>query len=311
MSRPRAAAASLVMLAVVAASPVAAITTRNVTLLANRNDYPPPAPYTVNYSACWGYVHGDGREYAIIGVGNSGGFGPQGTAIYNVTDPASPHPVAFIPGPPSQWREMKSYRNWIYIVTEGTDPPNAGLQIVRMTDPEAPVLVGTYTTGFIRSHTVSVDTSRALLICNGTRAPNGLAAGMRILSLADPESPVELAVWPPQGVYTPGNPDTLYHHDSVPIGDRLYCASIYAGIMRVFDIADPAAPALIARWRYPGGFSHNSWPDASCQVLYVTDEVNGQPLKIFDISNLAAPTLINTFTPNPTAIVHNVHAKDP
>ena len=312
MTRSRAAAASLVLLAGLAtAVPAFAIPTRNVTLLANRNDYPPPAPFTVNYSACWGYVHGDGREYAILGVGNNAGFGPQGTAIYNVTDPTNPHAVGYIPGPPSQWREMKSYRNWIYVVTEGTQAPNVGLQIIRMTDPEAPVLVGTYTTNFIRSHTVSVDTSRALLICNGTRVANGLAGGMRILSIANPEAPVELAVWPPVGVYTPASIDTLYQHDSVPVGNRLYGSNIYGGIMRVFDTSDPAAPALIARWRYPGGFSHNSWPDAAGDVLYVTDEVNGQPLKIFDISNLAAPALVGSFSPNPTAIVHNVHAKDP
>jgi len=310
----RVAAASLVLLVVLAgAVPAQAITTRNVTLLSNRNDYPaPPGTSHINYSACWGYVHGDGREYAIIGVGNGhpNNLGPQGAAIYNVTDPTNPYQVGFIPGPPSQWREMKSYRNWIYIVTEGTGAPNVGLQIVRMTNPESPLLVGTYTTNFIRSHTVSVDTARALLICNGTRSSNA-ATGMRILSIANPEAPVELATWPPIGAYVPPNPDTLYHHDSVPVGNRLYASSIYGGIMRVFDISNPAAPSLIARWSYAGGFSHNAWPDASGNVLYVTDEVNGQPLKVFDISNLAQPVLVNTLTSNPTAIVHNVHAKDP
>jgi choice-of-anchor B domain-containing protein len=282
--------------------------TRNFIFKAQKNDYP-PAPGGQNYSACWSYVHSDGREYATIGV-NGVGAGPRGTAIYNVTDPAAPYLVGLIPGPPSIWREMKSYRDWIYVVSEGGGT-GYGLQIIRMTDPESPVLAATYTTNFITSHTVSVDTTRGLLICNGTRAATGDWTGIRILALnnpgigATPETPVEVSTWP--GVFPV--PNDQYVHDSVPIGDRLYAACIYGGVERVLDIGDPAAPAEIASWGYPGGFTHNSWPDATGHWLYVTDEVNGEPLKVFDISSLAAPSLVNAITSNPQAIVHNAHVK--
>ena len=283
-----------------------ALTLRNFELEAHLNDYPPaaPTPGNWNYSSCWSYIHHDGREYAVIGVGT-------GTAIYNVSDPASPHQVGFIAGLPSKWREMKQYRNWIYVVTEGYGT-GEGLQIIRMTDPENPVLAATYAVGFARSHTVSVDTARAILICNGTRYNAGLGAypssGMRILSIANPEAPAPLAVWPNLPIVA-GSEDSVYVHDSVPVGNRLYASSIYYGIHRVFDFTDPANPVQIAAWHYPGGFTHNSWPDKTGNWLYVTDEKNGEPLKIFDISNLSAPVLFNTFTDNPSAIVHNVHVK--
>src|SRR4029078_9243237 len=144
----------------------------------NVNEYPDPAPNGNGYSACWSYIHGDGREYAILGVAS-------GTAIYNVTNPSAPYRVGFVPGPFSIWREMKSYRNWIYIVTEGTGT-GQGLQIVRITHPEHPVLAATYTVNFVRSHTVSIDTTRAILICNGTNDSTGNATGMRVLSIATP-----------------------------------------------------------------------------------------------------------------------------
>jgi choice-of-anchor B domain-containing protein len=280
-----------------------AVTLRNMEFKAQRNDYPPsvPGPGHWNYSNCWSYVHSDGREYAVIGVG-------PGTAIYNVTNPAAPYQVGFIAGPPSLWREMKQYRNWIYIVTEGPGV-GEGLQVVRMTNPESPVLVTTYTGNFHRSHTVSVDTSRAILVCNGTRAFAGgsayYASGMRILSLANPEAPVEIGAWPAG----PNFSDSTYVHDCVPIGNRLYASSIYYGIQRVFDIANPAAPVQIAAWTYSGGFTHNCWPDKTGNWLYVTDEKNGEPLKVFNISNLSSPVLFNTYTPNPGAIVHNVHVR--
>jgi choice-of-anchor B domain-containing protein len=181
-----------------------------------------------------------------------------------------------------------------------------------MTNPDSPVLAATYTTNFTHSHTVSIDTTRGILICNGTRNASGLATGMRILALqnpglgAAPENPVEIAWWP--GGPIPVN-DNNYVHDSVPVGNRLYCASIYPGIERVLDFTNPATPTQIAAWNYPGGFTHNSWPDASGNFLYVTDEVKGQPLKVFDISNLAAPSLADAITSNPQAIIHNAHVK--
>lgn len=305
MLRPTALTA-LAALALLPLAALAAPPTRNLTFKAQKNDYPPLSGGQ-NYSACWSYVHSDGREYAVIGV--NGTVAQGGTAIYNVTNPEATYLVGFIPGPTSVWREMKSYRSWIYVVTEGGGP-GFGLQIIRMTNPESPVLAATYTTNFARSHTVSVDTTRGLLVCNGTTATGGFGTGMRILALnnsgigATPETPVELSWWP--GGAIPITSDD-YVHDSVPIGNRLYSASIYPGIERIIDITNPSAPTQAAWWSYPGGFTHNSWPDATGNWLYITDETKGEPLKIFDISNLGAPTLVNAITSNPQSIVHNAH----
>ena len=291
---------------------MAQATLRNLTLQSHLNEYPSPLSGGTDYSACCSYVHSDGREYAVIGVGDGNlGSTSEGTAIYNVTNPAGSYRVGFIPGPQSLWREMKQYRDWIYVVTEGTGV-GEGVQIIRMTDPEHPVLAATYTGSFHRSHTVSVDATRALLICNGTRVWGGGSsyyfAGLRVLSLANPEAPVEIGHWP---ATMPSGPqaDTFYVHDSVPVGNRLYASSVYYGIQRILDFTDPTHPVQTAAWTYPGGFSHNSWPDASGNWLYVTDEKNGEPLKIFDITNPSAPVLFNTWTSNPTAIVHNAHVK--
>ncbi|MEO5617583.1 MAG: choice-of-anchor B family protein [Candidatus Eisenbacteria bacterium] len=271
--------------------------TRNFEFKANVNEFPPVPANGNGYSACWSYIHGDGREYAIIGTYNNG------TAIYNVTNPAAPYRVGLIAGPPSLWREMKSYRNWIYVVTEGTSA-GAGVQIIRMTNPEAPVLAATYTTNFIRSHSVAVDTARALLICNGTNNTSGQATGMRILSIANPEAPVQLSWWP--GGSLPVSASD-YIHDSVPIGTTLYGSSINSGIQRIFNFSNPSVPAQVSSWTYPGAFSHNAWPSGDGNTLYITDETTGEPLKVFDITNVLSPVLSNGITSNPKAIVHNVH----
>ena len=301
---------SLVVLALLLiAGPAAAqIPTRNMQVLSHVDQYHTPVgviPYA--YSACWGYVHPDGREYAVIGTSG-------GTAIYNITNPRAPFRVAFIPGPNSVWREMKQYRTWIYIVTEGTWGSLRGMQVIRMTDPDHPVLAKTYTaSNYVAAHTVSVDTTRALLFVNGTRSDAGNEVypwqGMQIFSLAQPESPVFLSAWPNSGPYY----SYEYIHDSVPVGNRLYASSIFVGTQRVLDVTDPTRPVEMASWTYPGAYyTHNAWPDSSGHTLYVTDEQNGQTLRVFDISNLSQPNLVTGLSANPKAIVHNavVHGRE-
>src|SRR5258705_13961535 len=88
----------------VASGATAQVASRNLPLMSHRDDYHTINPAFFNaYSACWSYIHGDGREYAVIGT-------VTGTAIYDVTNPSAPGPPSFIPGPPNGSREMKSYR---------------------------------------------------------------------------------------------------------------------------------------------------------------------------------------------------------
>ena len=299
----------LVLALLLIAAPAAAqIPTRNMVVLSHVDEYHTPVgviPYA--YSACWGYAHPDGREYAVIGTSG-------GTAIYNITNPRAPYRVAFIPGPNSIWREMKQYRTWLYIVTEGTWGSLRGMQVVRMTDPEHPVLASTYLApNYVAAHTVSVDTTRALLYLNGTRSSAGNDVypwqGMQIFSLAQPESPLFLSAWPNSGPYY----SYEYVHDSVPVGNRVYASSIFTGTQRVIDVTDPSHPVQTTSWTYPGAYyTHNAWPDSSGHTLYVTDEQNGQTLRVFDISNLSQPNLVSGWSANPKAIVHNavVHGKE-
>ena len=79
MNRTRLAAALVLPIVAALALPGAASAqvSRNVQLLSH------PAPAWAAYSACWSYVHHDGREYAAIGTN-------VGTAIWRLTDPSGP-----------------------------------------------------------------------------------------------------------------------------------------------------------------------------------------------------------------------------
>lgn len=106
MSRSTRRAAVFACALLFAATAAGAQTSRNATFLANVNT-------SSTYSNCTSYIAGDGREYAALGTGT-------GTQIFRITDPSAPVLVGTIVGPSSAWREMKQYRDHLYIVSEGT-----------------------------------------------------------------------------------------------------------------------------------------------------------------------------------------------
>ena len=71
---------------------------------------------------CWGWTDVmTGREYAIMGVNN-------GTVFVDITDPTNPIYLGKLPTATvdSSWRDMKVYKDHVYIVSEAT---NHGLQV--------------------------------------------------------------------------------------------------------------------------------------------------------------------------------------
>ncbi len=264
---------------------------RNVELLSQMDNY-------AGYSACWSYVHHDGREYAILGT-------TTGTSIVRLTDPRNPVEVDFIGGPPSDWREMKQYRDWVYVCSEGTGT-GRGIQIISMENPDNPRLVRTYRTGFDTAHTVSIDTTRAILYCNGT------SIGMVALALqpqagatnASPTSPQEIGVF-----------SDYYLHDLHLRGTLGYASAINNGFESILDLSVPAnlyagaATVEIKRWNTPANFTHNSWTTKNGDYLIVTEENSGGKPKVYDISGPGTPILKYTFTDLPAHIGHNVHVK--
>ncbi|HSQ61473.1 MAG TPA: choice-of-anchor B family protein [Acidobacteriota bacterium] len=284
----------LALAALVSSAPVpagAAPQSRNVELLSQLDSY-------AGYSACWSYVHHDGREYAILGT-------TTGTSIVRLTDPRNPVEVAFIDGPASDWREMKQYRQWVYVCSEGAGT-GRGIQVISMENPDEPRLVKTYRTGFDTAHTVSIDTTRAILYANGT------SIGMVALTLqpragatnASPSNPQEIGVFA-----------DYYVHDLHLRGTLGYVSAINNGFESILDLTDPAllaggaAAVELKRWTTPAQFTHNSWTTKNGDYLIVTEENAGGKPKVYDITAPGAPVLKYTFTDLPAHIGHNVHVK--
>jgi choice-of-anchor B domain-containing protein len=243
-----------------------------------------------------GYVDSLGNEYALVGTYN-------GLDIVDVSVPANPVIRFSVPGPTDDWREVKTYRKYAYVTTEG----GGGLVIVDLSRLPAAINYHSYTgdgaiNGQLGSiHALHCDTARGFLYLYGSNIGSG---NTLFLNLANPWNPVYA------GQYSyPGGGNTSYVHDGYAENDTLYEAHIYAGFFAVVDVRNKSNPVLLATQTTPTAFTHNTWLSADHRTLFTTDENSDSYLGAYDISDLSNIQEISRFqtAPGSNAIVHNTH----
>lgn len=215
----------------------------------------------------WGYVDEQGNEYAIVGT-------EDGTSIMNVSDPANPFEVFWLPGENSIWRDPSVYGNYAYISTEAEE----GLTIINMSPlPESNVLIANLFTGdetipWESAHNCHVD-DQGLLYVFGANYGEG---GVLIYDVtAMPMNPTFVGAF-----------DNWYVHDGVAFGDTLYLAHVNDGFLSVVDISDPSNPQLMGTKTTVDSFTHNIWPSDNREVVFTTDEVPDAFIAAYDITDV-------------------------
>lgn len=262
----------------------------NMHLLKNVNQHSAAG----RYSALWGYVAPNGREYAILGC-------YDGTAFIDITDSANIREVDFVPntgtGSSNAWREMKFVGHYAYVVSELSQ---SGIQIMDLQYlPDSVRYVGKYNMPS-HSSTHSISTDGTYLYLNGVNTSFVPTGGIAIVSLTNPEVPVKIGQWA-----------TKYVHDCRIINDTIYASCINAGEINIINATNKAAPVTVKTFQtVPNPFTHNSARTVDGKYLFTTDETsspNGK-LKIWNIANLNNVTYVRNWLPTSisTAIVHNV-----
>ena len=248
-----------------------------------------PTPEAGRYSALWGYTAPDGREYALLG-------GYTGTHIIDITSKPIVQ-VAFIPGPSSGWREMKTFGRYAYVVSEG----GGGLQIIDLGNlPDTAILIKADQTVFRTGHTINQEGS--WLYVNGTNVDAGANQGTLIFDIAtDPLNPKLV------GKYTRG-----YVHDEVVRNDTMYAAMINDGRFDIVYLGkDRTNPELVTDISYPGAGTHNADLTIDGRYVMTTDEIGSTPktLKVWDLANIDDIVKVADWTPVQGQTIHNVHVK--
>ncbi|MCC6675769.1 MAG: choice-of-anchor B family protein [Phycisphaerales bacterium] len=255
-----------------------------------------------NANDCWGYTSASGREYAIIGLSNAAGF-------VEVTDPDNPVIVASIAHTPSLWGDVKVYQGYAYFCNEA----GGGVQVIdlRQIDGGVVTLVRTIP-NTSTAHNVALNPQSGYLYTCGAPSDGALTA----YSLADPANPAYA-----------GRLNSVYVHDAQIVSytegryagkEIAFCCNGPVGI-DVIDVTDKSNPVRLSRTTYPNlSYCHQGWLSEDRRYFYVDDELDELGHKVattttyvFDVSDLSAVTLINTFTTGEHAIDHNqyVHGR--
>ncbi|MBD3333998.1 MAG: choice-of-anchor B family protein [Candidatus Eisenbacteria bacterium] len=233
------------------------------------------------YSDIWGYAAG-GVELAIIGTFD-------GTSFVDVSDPTQPQEAAFIPGPGSGWRDIKTYAGHAYIVNE----TGGGLQIVSLSDPLNPALVAEYDGAFQECHNIFVDEATGVLYAVGTED------GTQILSLADPLNPTIITGY-----------DVFPIHDIYIRGGLAYAANAHDGELVILDVSGLPVIEILDSVVTPGAVSHNTWLNGSGSLCLNSDETTGGHLTVYDVADPGDIVYKSEWMnpEEPSSTIHNVTA---
>lgn len=270
----------------------------NINLLAHMN------PETDNtgtdgrkYSGCWGWAQTNkSREYAIVGTSSQ-------TYFIDVTNPANPVIADSVKAKHAgcTWREMKTYQNYCYIVSDDS-PPNT-FQIVDMQYlPDSVHVIHNGTTYFERSHTIFIDNDK--MYCGSvTDAAGAGYSTMRVYSLATPTAPVLIRKLE-QDI---NNTIIDVVHDMYVRNDTVYASCGYKGFHILKLTANNTFSLMQSYTNYAySGYNHSSWQTDDRKTMVFADEVGAHlPAKVIDVSNFNNITLVDTIRSSYTATAHN------
>lgn len=186
-----------------------------------------------------------------------------------------------------------------YVSHEGITHPNS-VTIVDVSDPTRPRMLSAIPrTEVAGAHNLWVDRSRLYIA-----APSG-TRGIHAYDVSTPPAPRALGTL----LSTNGTAHDIHVRDGIVYGSYL---GIREGEFSELVVATDADAGLmpLAFHTYQGAFTHSSWLTENGQFLYVADEIINAPIRIYDVSNPAAPLLAATYQPRVGTIPHQLAIVD-
>ncbi|WP_020534259.1 choice-of-anchor B family protein [Lewinella cohaerens] len=251
--------------------------------------------YNTDLNDIWGYVAPDGSEYALVGARN-------GVSIVNVSDPDNAEEVAFIPGQNSTWRDLKTWGEYAYVVTDQSGSTEGVTVIDLQNLPESvnffhwtPDLPGLGTLN--RCHNIYIDEFGYAYLA-GCNINDG---GMLFIDVfSTPGTPIFAGAAP-----------NRYAHDVYVRDNKMYSSELTRGRMAIYDVLDKDEVILEGVQTTPFEFTHNIWLSDDSNIAFTTDEQPNAPVAAYDVSDPTDIQELDQYRPTITlgdgVIPHNVH----
>lgn len=191
-----------------------------------------------------------------------GHFWIKGWSIVDVTNPAKPEYIKFIPGPDNTSTAQVQVADGIMITALskgsegfGTNPEGPfeeGIYIWDVKDPVNPKRLAHYKTGATGTHRNHWEGGRYVHLTATARGYSGHIC--TILDIVDPSKPVEVGRWWLPDQWTAGGAKLTkagigLHGPAYPEGNRAYLGYGAAGMI-ILDISDITLPKLVSRLEF-------------------------------------------------------------
>jgi len=250
----------------------------------------------------WGWTHLEsGREFALIGL-------KAGTAFVEITDPYNPVLVGKLPahnGISSFWRDIKTYQNHAYIVSEAS----TGMQIFALdrllnAEPSTTFNEDAHYNGFTNAHNIFINEDTATAYVVGSNTCSG---GLHILDLTRPLEPSFESCFSADG-YTHDVQCVIYSGpDSVYNGKEICMASNENSV----TIFDKTTATQLSRTSYTSYYTHQGWLTEDHKFFIFNDELDEFRTNVktrshvLDVTNLSNPVYVGYHVGRTNAIDHN------
>jgi choice-of-anchor B domain-containing protein len=255
----------------------------------------------------WGWTDPEtGKEYALVGTTTS-------TAFVDITDPSVPIFLGRLPTATvnSLWRDVKTFSNHAYIVSEA---PGHGMQVfdlTRLRDVASPPEIfdaDAIYNGFGSAHNIVINEESGFAYAVGSDTFSG---GPHFVNIQNPINPVSAGGYANDAyshdaqVITYNGPDNDYTGREILIGSNI-------NEVVLVDVTDKNTPTQISTINYSNiGYTHQGWFTEDMTYFLLGDEVdeinfglNSRTI-VFDFTDLDNPVFHMDYFGPTEAIDHN------
>lgn len=262
---------------------------------------------------CWGWTDpSTQKEYALMGTNT-------GTAFVDLSDPVNPVIVGRLPAENANsiWRDIKTYANHAFIVSEANAHGMQVFDLTRLRDADTSNGVIVYQPdavyiGFGSAHNIVINENTGYAYAVGS---NTFGGGPHFVDISDPTNPVAAGGYLIDGyshdaqVVTYSGPDTDY------TGREIYIGSNENEVV-IVDVTDKNNPVRISRIDYPSiGYVHQGWFTEDQRYFIVGDELDERDFGfnsrtiVLNFTDLDNPSLHVNYLGSTTAVDHNGYVK--
>lgn len=264
----------------------------------------------------WGWTDSsNGREYALMGVGN-------GTAFVDITLPDHPLVLGLLPthAGNSLWRDIKVYADHAFIVSEAVGHGMQVFNLARLRNVVSPPQTFTedaHYPGFGRAHNIVINEDTGFAYAVGSRqGATTCAGGLHMIDVSTPLSPQFAGCFSADG-YTHDAQCVLYNGPDTNFTGHEICFNSNEDTLTIVDVSNKAAPVQIARVGYPGSaYTHQGWLVPGQRWYLMDDELDeldnnhNTRTYVWDLSELTSPVRSFAYTGQLPSTDHNLYVRD-